>query len=68
MIRNSMVSKAQFLICNSCFWCASILTSYFRLRKCPRCSGEALESMSLALDETYKFNYSTKNGVTLEFA
>lgn len=61
------MSKAQFLICNSCYWCASILTSYFDLKKCPCCLDEALESMALALDETYKFNYSTNNGVTLEF-
>jgi len=60
--------KAQFLICNSCFWCASTLTDCFAVSKCPSCGSNGVETIPIASNETYKFNYSAKDGVTLEFA
>lgn len=40
----------EFLMCNSCFWCASYYhfsSSYNRLAKCPACNSFRLESMPL---------------------
>lgn len=63
------MQRSQFLICNSCFWCASLLFGYLgpKIKRCPCCRSDDLEKIPLALDEKYKFSYSSKNGVTLEF-
>lgn len=65
-----MSPKAQFLICSSCFWCASVFASYFQQssKKCPRCGAEVLDSLPLVLDEACKLGYSAKRRVELEFA
>jgi len=34
---------------------------------CPSCMNTELDSMPLSFDETYKFNYDAKSGITLEF-
>ena len=61
------ISK-NFLICKSCFWCASFLDQAQRsVEVCPSCMNSELESMPLSFDETYKFNYDARSGVTLEF-
>jgi hypothetical protein len=62
------MSDVHFMICNSCFWCASVLADR-RLDKCPCCNcKDFLESMPLVPDESYKFSYSAAKGVALEFA
>jgi hypothetical protein len=55
----------QFLICESCFWCASILTGGTLLGKCPCCKGSMLESIPIATGESYRFDYHIKRGVIL---
>ena len=56
-------STANFLLCKSCFWCASRPFDYV----CPSCMKAELESMPISLHETYKFDYDASRGVTLEF-
>lgn len=62
-----------FAICNSCFWCASYIstntdnTSYYTPAKCPGCLKGSIESIPIAQNEGYTFDYSEKRGVTLEF-
>jgi hypothetical protein len=66
-----------FLICQSCFWCASYIstvTAFTAKRrgdapptKCPICIEGNIESMSINKNEVYKFDYDTKRGVVLEF-
>jgi hypothetical protein len=57
-----------FLLCNSCFWCASILYDDVRpFRSCPTCRSYNLEFMPLSANETYKFDLDKRHGVTLEF-
>jgi hypothetical protein len=34
---------------------------------CPSCKDEKVESMPIAFDETYKFDYDSGRGVILEF-
>ena len=62
-----MYRKAQFLICDSCFWCASILDERVVSGACPLCKGTLLESIPIAPDEAYRFDNNPKGGVVLEF-
>jgi hypothetical protein len=71
LINNKLcdVSKERyFLICKSCFWCASVLNNIHRsVEVCLSCMNSELDSMPLSFDEPYKFNYDVRRGVTLEF-
>jgi hypothetical protein len=61
--------QRNFLICRSCFWCASYINKMGSvLEACPSCKDVKIESMPISFDETYRLDYDTKRGVTLEFA
>jgi hypothetical protein len=60
--------RKQFLICESCFWCASILRGSTLVGRCPCCKSSMLESIPIATGESYRFDYSMKRGVMLDFA
>ncbi len=60
----------EFLICNSCFWCTSLLSSdvrYARFDVCPCCKSYTIESMPIAPNDEYSFYNDEKTGVVLEF-
>jgi hypothetical protein len=68
--------EISFLICQSCFWCASYICNvtaftarkgYTPPTKCPICIEGNIESMLINKNEAYKFDYDTKRGVVLEF-
>jgi hypothetical protein len=69
--------QVSFLICQSCFWCASYISTVTAFiakrrgdappRKCPICIEGNIESMSINKNEVYKFDYDAKHGVVLEF-
>jgi len=68
-LEQDYVSHRAFLICKSCFWCASILYDDVRpFGTCPTCMNYELELMPISTDEEYKFDYDKRHGVTLEFA
>ena len=55
---NSYVkSERYFLICQSCFWCASYLESEITNTKCPLCDQGKIDCMSVGEDKSYRFNY-----------
>jgi hypothetical protein len=57
---------ATFLICNSCFWCASCISAdYNHTEQCPNCSTK-MESIPISEREAYQLNIDSKN-VSLEF-
>jgi hypothetical protein len=60
--------QMHFLLCNTCYWCASDIGSESMLTECPSCNSVEVESMPLSDKELYKFNYHPKRGVTLEFS
>jgi hypothetical protein len=61
-------SKRHFVICNSCFWCAS-LYSDSRTVKCPLCNSYSnLELIPLSKNESFKFDYHSRTGIVLEFS
>jgi hypothetical protein len=62
-------NERNFLICRSCFWCASNINKMGNvLEACPSCKDVNVESVPISFEETYKLDYDTKRGVTLEFA
>jgi len=74
MTKNEMPPKVDFLICQSCLWCAScIFSNVYKgiteqtIVKCPSCTRGDIESLPIAQNERYRFHYDTKRGVTMEF-
>jgi hypothetical protein len=66
--QHNISSERNFLICSSCFWCASYLNNMHNFVDiCPLCKNEKVESMPISFDETYKFDYDAGRGFTLEF-
>jgi hypothetical protein len=62
------VNQAHFLLCGSCFWCASLLNKRNNsIGVCPSCQSRAVESLPILLDEGYIFGYDIERGVMLDF-
>ena len=60
--------QLHFLICNSCFWCASCVYDLYKINKCPICNeNTTVESIPLTNHEAYRFDYDNERGVTVEF-
>ena len=57
--------QADFMICNSCYWCASNLSSYYPA-KCPSCNSDKIESIPISEAEAYGVNMD-RGGVSMEF-
>jgi hypothetical protein len=67
-VQGIISSERNFLICSSCFWCASYLNNMHRsVETCPSCNDAKVESMPISFDETYQFDYDAGRGVILEF-
>jgi hypothetical protein len=69
---NELTSRKYFMICQTCFWCASYIdimddTDALPYKACPTCNHTAIELLALSNDEHYRFEYTTKRGVILEF-
>jgi hypothetical protein len=56
-----------FIMCDSCFWCASGLRKV-ELTNCPVCNKETLSSLPVARNEKYSYSYSEKRGVEVTFS
>ena len=68
--RNEMkltFKQPYFLLCSSCFWCASYLEWGGTVEICPSCINGKVESMPISDTEIYTFCYDAIRGVTLEF-
>jgi hypothetical protein len=70
--------EITFVMCQSCFWCASCLSSKIvitiaetdgssSLTKCPSCIEGNMESIPIAENENYRFDYDSRRGLTIEF-
>lgn len=69
--KKGIVENIHFLLCKSCFWCASQFDNCdtrHMITECPSCNGTDVESLPISHDEVYKFDYDPKRGVTLEFS
>lgn len=63
----SNFEQAHFLLCSSCFWCASYLSLRGTVEMCPACLDGKVESMPISDNEVCTFRYDAIRGVTLEF-
>jgi hypothetical protein len=68
--KNGIIKKIYFLICGSCFWCASYYDAgnVNKVTKCPCCDHSSIEFIPISRNEVYNFSYDSKRGITLEFA
>jgi hypothetical protein len=67
--KNEVTDKINFLLCESCFWCASFFNVYREVvSKCPSCNSSCVESMPISHNEVYTFNHDPKRGVILGFS
>jgi hypothetical protein len=57
----------NFLLCPSCFWCASCLSPDSPFTRCPSCIEGDIESIPIAENENYRFHNDKKRGITMEF-
>jgi hypothetical protein len=70
------IDKIYFVICNSCYWCASyfgiddlesLSGSSSRVLDCPICNSHNTELMPITNDESFRIEYSLTRGMELEF-
>ncbi|HUG97260.1 MAG TPA: hypothetical protein VMJ94_06940 [Nitrososphaera sp.] len=56
-----------FMLCETCYWCATYLDKTRVAEKCPACSSKVLSSFPIMPDESFVFSYDAKRGVELDF-
>jgi hypothetical protein len=56
----------RFTLCGSCYWCASYLDGR-GVETCPACMSNRFESIPVAGNEMYVFDYDEKRAVTVDF-
>ena len=70
------IDKIYFVICNSCYWCASyfgiddlesLSGSSSRVLDCHVCNSDNTELMPISNDESFRIEYSLTRGMELEF-
>jgi hypothetical protein len=70
------IDKIYFVICNSCYWCASyfgiddlesLSGSSSHVLDCPICNSHNTELMPISTDESFRIEYSLTRGMELEF-
>ena len=70
------IDKIYFVICNSCYWCATyfgiddleyLSGSSSRVLNCPICNSHNTELMPIATDESFRIEYSLTRGMEIEF-
>ena len=66
-----ITKQRHFLLCKSCFWCASSIYMLSMDWICPVCNNNnssKIESIPIENNEMYKFDYNQRHGVILEFS
>jgi hypothetical protein len=58
--------QVNFALCGSCFWSASYLDGR-EVERCPLCASDKVDSLPIAGNEMYSFEYDTKRGVIVDF-
>ena len=59
--------NAQFIICNSCLWCASYLAyNDDNIADCPACRSNKIKLLPISEKETYRTGIE-RDGISMEF-
>jgi hypothetical protein len=66
------IHKIYFVICNSCYWCASYfgideIRSLSQALNCHACSSPNVELILTGADESFRMEYDHHRGMELEF-
>ncbi|HEY7572134.1 MAG TPA: hypothetical protein VH796_12280 [Nitrososphaeraceae archaeon] len=64
-------NEINFLICNICFWCASMYSTTNSISgiNCSVFNDKSnLESIPISKDESFRINYTPKTGIVFEFS
>jgi hypothetical protein len=70
------IDKIYFVICNSCYWCAtyfgiddleSLSESSSHVLDCHVCNSHNTELMPISTDESFRIEYSLTRGMEIEF-
>ena len=61
------IDKIYFVICNSCYWCASYFGSSSHVLDCPICNSHNTELMLIATEESFRIEYNLTRGMEIEF-
>jgi len=61
-----------FVICNSCYWCASLfgiddLESLSQILRCHLCNSCNTELIPISSNESFRINYNVTRGMEMEF-
>ena len=57
-------NRIDFVLCSSCFWCATYLNYKGVVIRCPRCGSDSVESLPILNGEVYTFSHNRTRGVT----
>jgi hypothetical protein len=61
--KKEFFKQIHFLLCESCFWCASYLSSKsVSIAKCPNCNNDKIQWMPIPKVDLYKLTYNPKEG------
>jgi len=66
---STYLGKRFFLMCKSCYWCASCLMddqAYFSI--CPECLTDKMEWLPISQSEYYRLDFDQKLGMVLQFS
>ena len=66
------INHVYFVICNSCFWCASYfsindLNSSSQVLRCHLCNSLNAELVPIISNESFRINYNVTRGMKMEF-
>ena len=56
-----------FVLCESCFWSASIMKIGAPIVPCPICANDNVSVIPLAINESYRLKVSSKTGADISF-
>jgi hypothetical protein len=69
--RDKRTNQIYFVICNSCFWCASYFGNDVLLSSSPLachvCNSNNTELMPISTDESFRIEYNPIRGIEIEF-
>ena len=66
--KKELCKQIHFLLCESCFWCASYISSKsVSIAKCPRCYSNKIEWMPIARVDLDKLTCSPKEGDSVAY-
>jgi hypothetical protein len=66
------INHIYFVICNSCYWCASYFTiddlgTSSQVLRCHLCNSHNTELIPISSNESFRINYNMTRGMEMEF-